>query len=83
MSIVSARPAARAVTEGENASEAAAARTTPCTAAVTLRERRGGSAARSHGSAHPAATNAYRIAPITTTHAPARPATCTLSSRMR
>ena len=49
---------------------AATVSTTPWVAATTLRQRRGGSGARIHGSSHSPARNTYRAAPIASTHAP-------------
>lgn len=63
--------------------EQAASRTTPCSAATVLRAKPGGSGALSHGSTHAAATKAYRMAPITSTHGPSVRASRALSTRIR
>ncbi len=49
---------------------AATVSTIPCAAATTLRQRRGGSGARIHGTSHSPTRNRYRAAPIASTQAP-------------
>ena len=79
-----APPPARGASRARGRTPAAAITSAMPTAAVTtLRQSRLGSGARIHGNGQPAARNAYRAAPMASTHQPTVGATYRLSVRIR